>query len=132
MFCFDEDSRQLAHEYLQCCFSDDYRRPFFVVAEQDGEIIGSAAFSEELFSSGVWGVSWVCVHEDHRNQMLGRKLVEKCCDEIAARIEKPVNVILCTYPDKTGLYDKAGFEKAGQDIHGGWFMTAAVEPRKDE
>lgn len=126
-----EKNRELARKYIQCCFSGDYRKPFFVIAEINGEIIGAAAFSEELFTTELWGISWVSVHESYRNQGIGKKLVQKCLDEIALKAGKKVNIILGTYPDKTRLYDRIGFTKLGQDYRGGWFMTTTTEVEKD-
>ncbi len=127
-----EGARKLAQQYIQCCFSNDYRKPFFVVVEMNDDIVGAAAFSQEIFTTGLWGISWVSVHEDHRHQGLGEKLIRKCLDEITANADGKVNVMLGTYPDKTGLYDKTGFVKLGKSHCGGWFMTTVVGETKKE
>ena len=122
-----EHNRKLANQYISCMFSSDYRNPTFVVAEIDGDIIGAAAFSEELFTVGTWGISWVSVHQDHRNQGIGKKLVEACLEGIKSQISKTVTVILGTYPDKTELYERVGFIEMRKDHDGGSFMMKTLE-----
>ena len=123
---FGEDDRTLANAYITCSFSNDYHRPIFIVAKSDGHICGAAAFSKEIFTTGLRGISWVSVHKDHRNKGIGEKLVNKCLEEIAHKADEKVNVMLGTYPYKTGLYDKTGFKKLGQSHCGGWFMMTTV------
>lgn len=122
-----ERNRKLAHDYIVCMFSADYRKPTFVVAEIDGEIVGAAAYSEELFTTNTWGISWVSVHAKHRNQGIGQKLVKACLQQIELSAQKTVSVILCTYPDKTGLYEKLGFTLGGKDSGGGSFMVKTLK-----
>ena len=122
-----EKNRKLAHDYINCMFSNDYRRPSFVIAQDNGEIIGAAAYSEELFTVDVWGISWVSVHENYRNQGLAQKLIEACFDEIKAKVKNKITVALCTYPGKTGLYDRMNFTQGGKDHDGGLFMFKVVE-----
>lgn len=112
----------LARSYVGCAFSNAYRRPHFIIATDHNEIIGTAAFSEELFTVDTWGISWVHVDPQKRGVSIGQKLIENCLSHIGRAAQKTVSVILNTYPDKTGLYDKLGFRKAGQDHDGGWFM----------
>jgi len=117
-----EQWRLLAKEYIACMFSRDFRRPYFVVAEENDKLVGSAAFSEELFTVGIWGISWVNVHTSYRNKGLGEKLVRFCMDEIKIKTKDAVTIILNTYPDKTALYDKMGFIPAAKDHEGGSLM----------
>lgn len=122
-----ERNRKLANEYITCMFSDNYRKPTFIVAEINRSIIGAAAFSEELFTVGTWGISWVSVHQDHRNQGIGQKLVEACLAGILSKTSKTVTVILGTYPDKTELYERVGFVEMRKDHDGGSFMMKTLE-----
>lgn len=121
-----EEWRKLAHDYIQCMLSQDFRRPAFLVAMEGNKLVGCAAISEELFTVDVWGISWVNVHPDHERRGIGQKLVEACLDEISRRAGKRVTVILNTYPGKTGLYDKTGFHMAGHDHDGGCLMINYV------
>lgn len=122
-----KDNRELAHEYTKSCFSNDYRRPVFIIAcNGENKIIGAAAYSEELFTVDVWGISWVSVHEDYRSQGIGQALVEKCIESIRSVANKTVTVILSTYPGKTKLYERCGFIKAGHDHEGGCFMIRSI------
>jgi predicted GNAT family acetyltransferase len=118
-----EGYRILAGSYITCMFSNDFRKPTFVIALSDGQIVGAAAFSEELFTVNMWGISWVSVHPDYREKGIGRSLVEKCIDGIKKKAKSPVTCILATYPEKTKLYKKIGFTTSSYDAEGGAIMT---------
>lgn len=126
VLCFGESERGLAHRSIACMFSREWHRPTFLMAKDGADIIGAATVSEEMFTVGTWGIGWMCVHPDRRNRGLGGDIVDACLAEISRRAEKTVTAILCTYPDKTGLYDKKGFQKGGQDHTGGWYMVRTV------
>lgn len=126
---FGEEIRKLGQDYLKCSFSNDYSKPFFVVAKTKGKIVGVAAFSEELFTIEVWGISWVSVHTDYRNQGIGGGLVDFCNKEIERRITTRSTVILNTMPGKYKLYEKCGYRILGEDHSGGFFMTKTIEPK---
>ncbi len=117
-----EEFRPMAKDYIKCMFSHDYRRPTFLIAIEDDVIIGSIAYTEELFTILTWGISWVNVHPDKRNQGLGQALMERCLEEISKKAEKEVTIILATIPGKSVLYERVGFEKGWKDHEGGWFM----------
>ena len=131
VLCNGEEYRKLAQNYIACMFSHDLCRPHFVVAEENGKIIGTAAFSEEMFTVGVYGISWVSVSPAHRNGGIGESLIRKCLSCITLILREEGTVILLTYPEKTGLYDKIGFKKSGQDAAGGWFMTLFLKPKEN-
>lgn len=118
-----EDYRGLARRYISCMFSDDFRRPTFLAALSDDTIIGAAAFSEELFTVNIWGISWVSVHPEYRGKGIGKSLVEKCIHEIRHKAKRPVTCILATYPEKTKLYEKIGFKTSSYDAESGAIMT---------
>ena len=119
-----EHLRPLAQNYISSMFSNDFRKPTFIIAQNSQkDIIGAAAYSEELFTTGTWGISWVSVHENYRNQGIGQKLVETCVSAIHNKAVKPATVILGTYPNKTGLYKKCGFTKLGEDAERGAYMV---------
>ncbi len=122
-----ESVRELAHKYISCMFSNDYRKPTFIIALKDNKIIGTAAYSEEIFTVNTWGISWVSVHPEHRNQGIGQQLVETCLTKIKEEAKQSVTAILGTYPNKTRLYEKAGFKKAGQDEEGGSYMLKILK-----
>lgn len=123
---FGESERALAQSYIQTMFSDDFRRPCFVIAKEgNGDVIGVASFSEELFTLETWGISWVCVHSDYRNQGVAKALVRFCLDEIV-KICPRFTAILATYPNKTKLYEDMGFIAAGKDHCGGSYMIKHV------
>lgn len=117
-----EHHRSLARNYIRCMFSNDYRRPNFLILWENDQIIGAASYSEELFTVNTWGISWVSVHPQNRNQGHGYALVKSCLNAIKNNAQKDVTVVLATYPDRTRLYEKLNFKAGGQDHEGGSFM----------
>ena len=99
-----------------------------MIYKKDKELIGAVAFSEELFTVNTWGISWVSVHPEYRNQGIGQQLVRNCINQISELIKNKSTVILATYPGKTGLYKKLGFENSATDHENGVFMTLSVYP----
>lgn len=119
-----EKYRDLAAIFITRMFTPgEFRPPTFLVIKDDDDIIGAASYSEEMFTVGTWGISWVSVHPDFRCRGLGQMLVEDCLKAISeAAAPKPVTALLASYPTATGLYERAGFTKAGEDHEGGWYM----------
>lgn len=126
---FGEDYRALARHYLAAMFSSDFRRPHFIVAREGTEIVGILAYSEELFTVDVWGLSWVAVAPAHRGQGVGQQLVETATKAIRAHASPPFEVILATYPHQTGLYDKCGFKTLGESHY--MVKTLVAEKAED-
>lgn len=118
---------QMARDYTACMFSNDYRRPTFLVAIDKAEIIGCAAYSHEMFTLlPVWGISWVNVRKDHRNRGFGQQLIEACIKDIEEKNPTGATVILATLPGKSALYDRVGFKKSGIDHADGWIMLKTL------
>lgn len=124
---FSERVRPLAQAYIRCMFSNDYRRPNFLVACDDKKFVGALAFTEELFTTNFWGISWVCVEEGSRRKGVAEKLVAACIEEISKRVTNKATVILCSYPKISGLYEKAGFQFLGNDHAEGRLMVKYLE-----
>lgn len=126
---FGESFRPLAQAYIRCMFSDDYRKPAFLVCQEDGTIVGAAAVSEEFFTVNTWGISWMAVHPDHQNKGIGSQVIEACVDEIAQRIKVPSTVILSVYNDDAAFYLKNGFSGTTPDHETGVYLSRMVNPR---
>lgn len=123
---YGNEFRNLAKSYINAMFSDDFRKPNFLIALDSEKIIGTASYSEELFSVEVWGISWVGVLSNYRHHGIGESLINECITQIKKKILSPATVILRTYPYQTGLYDKTGFTVSGADHEGGQFMTKTI------
>lgn len=115
---------KLAKDYIACAFSGDFKKPRFIIAEipDTGKLIGAYAYSEEIFTITVYGISWVSIHPEYQNNGYGSQLIQHAIKEIKKETNGPATIILNTYPDKTGLYDRNGFTRGGKDTHGGQFM----------
>lgn len=124
---FGKSGEQLACDYINSCFSNDYKKPHFIVKEVNNEIIGAAAYSEEIFTTNMWGISWVAVSESHRNKGYGSEIIKFSIDEIKKNIEDFTLVILGTFPNKTGLYDRNNFKNIFSDAEYGNLMIKKIK-----
>lgn len=122
-----ETYRLLARQYIALSVSDHIAKPSFLVHEHENTLIGACAYSEELFTIDVFGISWVSVHPDYRQKNIATNLIKECINHIKKKAQRPVTLIVNTYPGKTGLYDKTGFTINGMDVHGGHFMTQHID-----
>lgn len=125
---FSEELRALAKNYIRSMFSGDYRKPTFLLGRLNGQTIAAASYQEELFTTETWGIGWVSVDQDYRNQGIGQKLVENCLKKISQQVSTPISVILRTDQDKISLYAKNGFTVMGGDYSGGVYMIKAQSP----
>ncbi len=125
---FGHDYKTLANDYISAMSSNSFRKPTFLLAFLNDKLIGCAAYTEELFTVDVWGISWVAVREEYRSQGYGKKIIEECLKQIRKNILSTVTVILTTYPEKTSLYSNLGFKMLGDDHVGGSFMTLTLTP----
>ena len=123
---FGQSYQKLLDDYLTSSFSDAFRRPFFVIGKSGKSIVAAAAISEELFTTNVWGLSWVAVHPENQNKGIGQDLCHFCLTYISNMAQQDITAIVLTYPDKTTLYDRLGFTKGSHDHLGGLFMTKKV------
>ena len=119
--------KPMARDYLDAAFSDEYRKPTFLVGMDGDTIVACGAYTEEYFTVDVWGISWVTVAPEYRRKGIGTKITAALCDHIREAAGKDVTILLNTYPGKTKLYERCGFEGGGQDHCGGTFMVKHVK-----
>lgn len=79
---YGDEVNAMAYKFLSAAFSEVPFKSTFLVAEENGKIIGSAAYSEEMFTVDVWGISWVTVYPEYRSEGVGEKLVKACEESI--------------------------------------------------
>ena len=102
----DEVSETTLHNFLA---TDNY----MVVAEDEGEVIGTATlhFQRKLIRNG--GVAAfiedVAVREKYRGQGIGAKLVEYLVEE--ARNSGCYKVVLTCFPERVAFYERCGFKQ---------------------
>ena len=97
----------------ECSFASYAWRPHFYTAEIDGVPVGCAAHVPNWISWGGYSLAWVGVFPSHQGQGVGRKLVNRCIDDIRAR---GTLIMLSTYVPE--FYAKNwGFKKL-QDFVG--------------
>jgi len=102
----DEISEITLHNFLA---SDNY----MVVAEDEGEIIGTATlhFQRKLIRNGGIAafIEDVAVREKYRGQGIGAKLVEHLIEE--ARKSGCYKVNLSCFPERVAFYERCGLKQ---------------------
>ncbi|MFZ2587449.1 MAG: GNAT family N-acetyltransferase [Alphaproteobacteria bacterium] len=124
---------KLADKYLSLFEKQGEVIPQFLIAELNGKLVGSGCVTEELFQPNTWGISWVRVENDLQGRGVGGDIVAFALNEIQKTLPKDgkTTVILGTYPHKTKLYERFGFQKMAQDHTGGNMMFLIVEREKE-
>lgn len=88
---------------IEAMFLNHAVRPKYIVAEEDGIILGLAGFSQSWMDYNIYEIFWVAVDPSFQKRGVGRALVEKAVEIIMK--EKDVSLILLTteYPN---FYEK--------------------------
>jgi GNAT superfamily N-acetyltransferase len=114
------DLNDIHHSYVQAGHH-------FVVAEMDGEIVGTAALVNE--SPGVGRIVRVTVRPDQRRAGIGRILVEHL---LQTAFEQGFNQLLVEtnldWYDAIRLYERCGFREYGRDDESIHFSLPLAPP----
>jgi ribosomal protein S18 acetylase RimI-like enzyme len=101
--------RWYSDEHLADAIDDD--RTVFVVAEEDGEVVGfvqAAAVPEDDEGR----IEWVHVHPDERGRGLGSMLFERARGRFEGRgLERVTGQVLAEYDPGVGFYESRGFQR---------------------
>ena len=117
------DQKPMAENYVHAMFSDSFRKPYFVIALDGTDLIGAIAYSEEIFATNLWGLSWVSINEKSRHKGIRQYLVEECLRQIERKVQNSVIVILASAPNKVAFYETLGFKAQGTGEEGRRFMS---------
>ncbi|MCC6740712.1 MAG: GNAT family N-acetyltransferase [Planctomycetia bacterium] len=88
----------------------DYR---FVVAEEDGRVLGYACWGLASLSDGTWDLYWVAVDARGRGRGIGRMLVEHCEEVVKKERGRSLLVETSSRPGYEGtlaFYRSLGYE----------------------
>ncbi|MCP5405068.1 MAG: GNAT family N-acetyltransferase [Pseudomonadaceae bacterium] len=121
----------LADKYLRLFEARGDVQPQFLIAEKEGILVASACVTEELFQPNTWGISWVRVEDSLQGNGIGAEMVEASLDKIRKSMDgDKTTVLLGTFPGKSRLYEKFGFQKAAEDHIGGTMMYLVLPKEK--
>jgi len=73
---------ELVDERLQKGLQSGY---LFLFAEKKGRVVGYCCYGEIACTEGSYDLYWIAVHDECRGQGIGRLLLKKCEEQIAAR-----------------------------------------------
>lgn len=106
----------------------------FLVAEQGGQVVGDCIALVRHHKKGISGrIYSLAVSEQCRGQKIGKQLMARLMEEMAARgVRKAYLEVEQTNAKAVGLYESLGFRNAGplEDYYGegrhGWHMVAEL------
>lgn len=116
-----------AAEYVHAMFSDSFRKPYFVVALDGTDFIGAVAYSEEIFTVNIWGLSWISVNEATRHKNTERLIIEETIRQITKKAQSTISVTLACPPHKIPFYEKLGFIAVGIGNEERRFMALTIQ-----
>ena len=70
-------------------------KPNYIVAEEEGDILGVAGFIQSWMDYNVYNIFWVNVDPEHQRQGVGKLLMQKVIDEIKSQPD-PRLILLTT------------------------------------
>ncbi|MFA4942581.1 MAG: GNAT family N-acetyltransferase [Patescibacteria group bacterium] len=94
----DNKYRVKAQKEIEAMFLNHAVKPKYIVAEEKGEILGLAGFSQSWMDYGIYEIFWVAVDPRYQKRGTGKSLVEEVVRIIKKK--KGVSLILLTteYP----------------------------------
>ena len=95
----------------------------FLLAEQDGKVAGYTCFGHIDGTVSSYDLYWIAVHQDARNQGVGRILLRKSEDMIAAQGGRRVYVETASrdqYAPTRAFYERCGYRQEAllEDFYG--------------
>ena len=106
---FAEKYRQKAIDEFLRLFAGERHPTYVFAARRDGKIIGISACLETYFAMQAYGICWVAVLEEYRNQKVGTQLIRHAEQFIINDLlqGQPGTIILSA--DKIEYYQKLGY-----------------------
>ncbi len=89
-------------------------RPFFYVAESDGQIVGMGCHNVTWAAYGLYGLAWIAVRKAYRGQGIGKAIVERCLDDL-----RPVADAVMLLTSIPSFYCRWGFQTISRLNTGG-------------
>jgi N-acetylglutamate synthase-like GNAT family acetyltransferase len=111
---FSQEDAEYAHSEINEMFSDSIVKPNYMIAEENGKIIGITGFSSSWFDFNMYEIFWVGVDPNVQKKGIGKLLVAKVLEEIGkfSGQNKADMAILST--EAVTFFEKCGFEKISQ------------------
>lgn len=108
---WSKQTAQMAQPDFSDAFSNAAWRPFFFVAEIDGEVVGTACYVVSWLCYGVYNLAWVAVKKDFRGRGLGIALVDRCLDDL-----RPIADAVMLATNIPNFYRRWGF-RPSDNLH---------------
>ena len=101
----------IAHDEIAAMFERESYKPSYMVAEDQGHIIGFAGYGQSWMDFRVYHIFWVNVHPEHQGRGVGSLLVSAVIRKIKARHgrDKKASVVLITTTAPAFYGAKFGF-----------------------
>ena len=96
-------------------FTDSAIPPKYIVAEENGKVIGFAGYTQSWMDYSVYNIFWVNVTPEYQGRGIGTKLMAETINRIKSINDKenPPMLILITATEKNTIFykKKFGFKK---------------------
>lgn len=93
-----KDQRKSVLE-LNDMFGKSQMMPVYFVAEENGEIVGFAGFSQSWMDYSIWNIFWVNVLPDFQRLGIGKRLVSRIVKEIKNKKNASLILLSAKIPD---------------------------------
>ncbi len=107
---YSKDSERRARKDLLAMFQAGVTKPTYIVAENNGELMGFAGFIQSWMEYHIYEIFWVNVKPAFQGRRIGTELVKEAIKRIkkAEGEDKAEIIVLSTKSPK--FYDRLGFK----------------------
>ncbi len=91
-------------------FGKSVVKPNYVVAEENGKIVGFAGYMQSWMDYNVYLIFWVNVHPERQKEGIGRKLVTVAIDRIKSNKKAELVLLTATHRNAKYYREKFGFK----------------------
>jgi N-acetylglutamate synthase-like GNAT family acetyltransferase len=108
---YSKEYEKSSKKEIDATFKNKIIAPKYIVAEEEGKLVGFAGFIQSWMDYGIYQIFWVNVEPKHQGKGIGTKLI----NEIIKRVKNKkgrdkANMILLTTTSPE-FYERFGFEQ---------------------
>lgn len=103
----DEPAERCREQFIEYFKGGKYAPVFVVATDDDGKVIGFAAYQRTMLMKGAFDLIWIAVDKSHQGSRVGKALTDWRLEEIEEHGGQMIQLVT----QKPGYFSKFGFFK---------------------